>query len=212
MTNARYIVTGTDTDVGKTVVAAGLAGVLRATYWKPVQAGLEGETDSVAVSRLSGGRAMVLPEAYRLTTPCSPHEAARIDGVAIDPDRLALPPDDSRFGGPLVVEGAGGVLVPYADDLLAADLFARWGLPVILVARTSLGTISHTLLSLEALRARGIDVAGVLFSGDAVAHSEAAIVHFGQCRHLGRVPRLDPLDADTLAEAFARHVRMDLLA
>jgi len=206
--NARYIVTGTDTDVGKTVVAAGLAGVLQAKYWKPVQAGLESETDSTAVARLSGGRATVLPEAYRLATPSSPHEAARIDGVAIEEDRLALP----ATSGPLVIEGAGGVLVPFSDTLLAADLFARWDLPVILVARTSLGTISHSLLSLEALRARGIEVAGVIFSGDEVASSEGAIVSFGLCRHLGRVPWLDPLNAESLTEAFTRHVRLDLLA
>ena len=145
-----YVVTGTDTDAGKTVFAAALAGHLGAAYWKPVQAGTDGGTDSQRVAALSGGRARILPEAHVLATPCSPHEAARIDGVAIAADQLALPLVD----GPLVVEGAGGVLVPFADDLLAADLFARWGLPVILVARTALGTINHSLLSLEALRAR----------------------------------------------------------
>jgi dethiobiotin synthetase len=199
---SRYIITGTDTDAGKTVIAAGLAGHLGARYWKPVQAGLEGETDSEAVARLSGGRAVVLPEAYRLVTPCSPHEAARIDGVTIDPARLALPEGE----GPLVVEGAGGALVPVRDDLLYADLFATWGLPVVVVARTLLGTINHSLLTLEALRARGIAVHGVVFSGDANAHSEEAIVRFGAVRHLGRLPRLDPLDAGTLAAAFAANI------
>lgn len=198
----RYIVTGTDTDVGKTVFAAALAAHLGARYWKPVQAGLAGDTDSAEVARLSGGRAQVLPEAYRLTTPCSPHEAARIDGVSIDPARLALPTGD----GPLVVEGAGGVLVPHAEGLLAADLFARWGLPVVLVARTALGTINHTLLSLEALRARGIAVLGVAFCGDAEPVAEEAIPRVGAVRHLGRLPRLDPLTAETLSAAFARHI------
>ena len=202
---SRYAVTGTDTDVGKTVFSAVLAGHLAARYWKPVQAGLEGETDSAAVARLSGGRAMVLPEVYRLTTPCSPHEAARIDGVSIDPARLALP----EGGGPLVAEGAGGVLVPFADDLLAADLFALWGLPVILVARTLLGTISHSLMSLEALRTRGLAVHGVAFIGDSNPASEDAIVRIGQTRHLGRLPRLDPLDAATLAAAFAAHFHVE---
>ena len=144
----------------------------------------------------------VLPEAYRLTTPCSPHEAARIDGVTIDPARLALPPGE----GPLVVEGAGGVLVPHGVDLLAADLFTLWGLPVVLVARTALGTINHSLLSLEALRARNLSVHGIVFSGEANPASEAAIVRFGQVRHLGRLPRLDPLNAETLAAAFAGHI------
>ena len=198
----RFIITGTDTDAGKTVFAAGLAGHLGARYWKPVQAGLDGETDSEKVARLSGGRATVLPEAYRLVTPCSPHEAARIDGVTIDPARLALPVGD----GPLVIEGAGGALVPVRDDLLYAELFARWGLPVIVVARTTLGTINHSLLTLEALRARAIPVLGIAFSGDENAHSEAAIVSIGKVRHLGRLPRLDPLDAGSLAAAFAAHI------
>lgn len=205
---SRYVVTGTDTGIGKTVVAAGLAGNLRARYWKPVQAGLDEETDSDAVRRLTEGRAEVLPEHYRLVTPCSPHEAARIDGVRIDPAALALPAGN----GPLIVEGAGGVLVPVNDETLYADLFALWRLPVILVARTALGTINHSLLSLEALRARGIAVAGVIFSGEENAASEAAIVGFGQCRHLGRLPRLDPLTPAALAEAVAQNIRMDLLA
>jgi dethiobiotin synthetase len=204
----QLIVTGTDTDVGKTVFAAGLAGHLAARYWKPVQAGLEGETDSQAVTRLSGGRAIVLTEAYRLTTPCSPHEAARIDRVTIDPARLTLPPGE----GPLLVEGAGGVLVPHGQNLLAIDLFAHWALPVVLVARTSLGTINHSLLSLEALRARKIAVHGVVFTGDANAASEAAITGYGAVRHLGRLPRLDPLSAEALAAAFAANIDLEAFA
>lgn len=203
----RYIVTGTDTDVGKTVFAAGLAGYLGARYWKPVQAGTEGGTDSERVRLLSDRKADVLPEAYILQTPCSPHEAARLDGVAIDLERLKLPLGD----GPLVVEGAGGVLVPYADDLLAADLFAAWGLPVILISRTSLGTINHSLLSIEALRARSIDLHGIVFVGEENHASETAIIRLGATRHLGRLPQLDPLNATTLAHAFATHIRTDLL-
>ncbi|MEP6868979.1 MAG: dethiobiotin synthase [Novosphingobium sp.] len=203
-----YIVTGTDTGVGKTIFAAGLAGFLRARYWKPVQAGLEEETDSEIVQRLAGGRVRaVLPEVWRLTTPCSPHEAARIDGVTIDPASLAAPTGE----GPLVIEGAGGALVPFSPDHLAADLFTAWALPVIVVARTSLGTINHSLLSLEALRARGLEVAGVAFVGPENAASEAAIVRFGHCPHLGRLPWLDPLDANTLAAAFAANIRTDRL-
>ena len=208
-----YTVTGTDTDVGKTIFAAGLAAAIGARYWKPVQAGLEGGGDSETVRRLAPG-VDVRPEAYRLTTPCSPHEAARIDGIVIDPARLALPGGDRSVGDcpagdrPLVIEGAGGVLVPHGDGLLAADLFALWKLPVILVARTSLGTISHSLLSLEALRSRGLEVAGVAFIGDENAASEAAIIRFGNCRHLGRLPWLDPLNADNLAEAFAQAITL----
>lgn len=203
-----YVITGTDTGVGKTVFAAGLAGHLGARYWKPVQAGLADETDGDTVRRLTAGRVEVLPEAYRLATPCSPHEAARLDGLRIEPSELALPPGD----GPLVVEGAGGVLVPINDALLTADLFAVWNLPVILVARTALGTINHSLLSLEALRARGVEVAGIAFSGEEEAASEAAIMRLGQCRHVGRLPWLDRLDPAALSDAFARHIRVDLLA
>lgn len=190
-----FVVTGTDTGVGKTIFAAGLAGHLGVPYWKPVQAGLDEGTDRETVAALSGQA--VLPEAYRLATPCSPHQAAALDGVAIDPARLVPP------AGPLVIEGAGGVLVPLAEDLLYADLFARWGLPVVLVARTSLGTINHSLLSLEALRARKVPIAGIAFVGDANAESERVICAIGQVRRLGRLPWLDPLTPQTLQTAFA---------
>ncbi len=204
-----FIITGTDTGVGKTVFAAGIAAHLGARYWKPVQAGLDEETDSEAVARLAADRVShIHPEAYRLHTPCSPHEAARIDGLTIDPARLTLPDGE----GPLIVEGAGGVLVPLADGLLSADMFARWALPVILVARTQLGTINHSLLSLEALRSRGVTVAGVAFCGEAKPASEAAITGMGKVAHLGRLPTLDPLTPDSLAIAFARHIRVERLA
>ncbi|MDB5708374.1 MAG: ATP-dependent dethiobiotin synthetase BioD [Sphingomonas bacterium] len=197
------VVTGTDTDVGKTVFAAALAGALGASYWKPVQAGLDPRADVDSVAILSGAR--ILPEAYRLTTPCSPHRAAAIDGVTIDPARLALPGVD----GPLVVEGAGGVLVPITPDLLFVDLFARWARPVVLVARTGLGTINHSLLSIEALRRRGVPILGIAFIGDEQPDSEATIARLGGVKRLGRLPRLDPLDADTLAAAFAAHFDLD---
>lgn len=194
------VVTGTDTDVGKTVFAAALAGALCAYYWKPVQAGLDPAADSATVAALSGLPAdHILPEAYRLATPCSPDRAAEIDGVAIDPACLAPPAVD----GTLIVEGAGGALVPVTAELLFADLFARWGHPVVIVARTALGTISHSLLTIEALRARDVPILGVAFTGDPVEHSEDAVARFGKVRRLGRLPRLDPLDAASLRAAFA---------
>ncbi|MFT4055427.1 MAG: dethiobiotin synthase [Novosphingobium sp.] len=201
------IITGTDTGIGKTVFAAALAGALHAHYWKPVQAGIEEEgPDAQRVGFLGGlPEGNVLPEAYNLTTPCSPHLAAEIDGVTIDTARLALPEVDA----PLVVEGAGGALVPISRTETYADQFARWGAPVVLVARTMLGTINHSLLSIEALRARGVEVLGVAFVGDAVEDSEATICAMGEVKRLGRLPRLDPLTPETLAAAFAANFRLE---
>jgi dethiobiotin synthetase len=202
--NRALIVTGTDTGVGKTVFAAALAGALDGAYWKPVQAGLDEGGDSASVAALSGlARERILAEAYRLRTPCSPHRAAELDGLAIDPVRLAPP----ACGRPLVIEGAGGVLVPLTRELLYADLFARWGLPVVLVARTALGTINHSLLSIEALRARGIPILGLAFVGEANEDSEATIAAIGGVRRLGRLPIVDPLERARLARAFAANFR-----
>jgi dethiobiotin synthetase len=160
------------------------------------------------VARLSGlGADAVLPEAYRLVTPCSPHEAARIDGVTIERSALALPAID----GPLVAEGAGGALVPLARRLLYADVFAVWGLPVIVAARTELGTINHSLMTIEALRRRGVIVHGIVFIGAGNPASEAAITDIGGVAHLGRIDRLPALTPATLAAAFAAGIRTELL-
>ena len=201
----RFAVTGTDTGVGKTVFCAALAGALGANYWKPVQSGLEGETDSETVRRLSGlSQDRILPEAYRLKLPASPHISAAREGVRIEASRLAIP----RRPGPLVIEGAGGLMVPLAPDLLQIDVFASWGLPVILCAPTSLGTINHTLLSLEAMARRAIAVHGVVFTGEPGEEVESTIIALGKTRRLGRLPPLDPLNAGTLADAFRAHFRL----
>jgi dethiobiotin synthetase len=194
----RLVVTGTDTGIGKTVFAAALTRALGAAYWKPIQSGLLDGADGETVAALGVER--VLPEAYRLTEPLSPHRAAELDDVTIDPAKLAPP-----AGDPLVIEGAGGVLVPVTRDLLYADVFARWGLPVVLVARTGLGTINHSLLSVEALRARGVAIHGIAFVGDANEDNEATICAMAKVKRLGRLPRLDPLNGESLAEAFAGH-------
>ncbi|MGV3731004.1 MAG: dethiobiotin synthase [Sphingopyxis sp.] len=191
----RFVVTGTDTGIGKTIFSAALASATRTPYWKPIQSGLEEETDSEAVARLAGVPA--LPEAHRLVTPASPHRAAEIDGVNIDVGALTPPP------GALIIEGAGGALVPVTRSVLYADLFARWQIPVIICARTSLGTINHSLLTIEALRSRGVPIHGVAFLGDAVEDSETIIAEIGGIRRLGRLPIIDPLTPDDLAAAFA---------
>ncbi len=194
------VVTGTDTDIGKTVFAAGLTQALGAQYWKPVQSGLGAETDSQVVARLSGQR--VLPEGYLLNLPASPHLSAEAEGVSIDPAQLVLPQVD----GPLVVEGAGGLMVPLNRDTLYLDLFAQWGAPVVLCARTQLGTINHTLLSVRALRGAGCTVVGVAFIGAAEPEVEETICQFGKIRHLGRLPQITPLTSDTLRAAFEAQI------
>ena len=190
----RFVVTGTDTGIGKTVFSAALAGATGVPYWKPVQAGLDEETDSEVVARLAG--APVFPETYRLVTPASPHRAAAIDGVTIDPDELPPPEGD------LIIEGAGGALVPLTRTLLYADMFARWQIPVIICARTALGTINHSLLTIEALRARNVPIHGLAFLGDAVEDSEAIIAEISGVKRLGRLPIIDPLTPENLAVAF----------
>lgn len=202
----RIIVAGTDTDVGKTVFATGLTRLLDGLYWKPVQAGLDGETDSAVVRRLSGLSAdRILPELWRLKTPASPHLAAERDGVTIDIESLSLP----LTSRPLIVEGAGGLLVPLTRRALFIDVFARWKAPVVLCARTSLGTLNHTLLSLEALQRREIPVLGVALCGEAHPDNERTLRELGGVPILGRLTRLDPLTPRSLEAAFTAAFRRE---
>lgn len=200
-----FVVTGTDTGIGKTVFAAALAARLQASYWKPVQSGLEGETDSETVARLSGRP--VLPEAWRLALPASPHLAAAAEGVAIDAAALTPPPVR-----PLVVEGAGGLMVPLNDRASFLDVFARWQLPVILCARTALGTINHSLLSIAALRAAGVPLHGLAFIGPAAPEMETTICRMGEARRLGRLPLLQDLTPGSLRATFDASFPADCFA
>jgi dethiobiotin synthetase len=196
----RIIVAGTDTGIGKTVFAAGLTRFLDGFYFKPIQAGLEGETDTAVVQRLSGLPATrMLPEVWRLKTEASPHLAAERDGVMINPQGLTLPILDR----PLIVEGAGGLMVPLTRDLLYIDVFAAWRSQLVLCARTSLGTLNHTLLSLEALQRRGIPVLGIALIGDAHQDNERILKEMGRVPILGRVPLLNPLTPESLSKAFS---------
>jgi dethiobiotin synthetase len=198
----RLVICGTDTDVGKTVVSALVVQGLGAHYWKPVQSGLDGGGDSGRVRALLDlPPERLLPEAYRLEAPVSPHWAAERMGLTIDPDRLALP-DPSRCPGPLVVETAGGLLVPLRRDWLQIEQLARWGLPVLLVARSGLGTLNHTLLSLEALRQRRIAVLGLVLNGPLHPDNPRTLEQFGRVPVLAQIPPLDPLNAAALQKRW----------
>jgi len=191
----RLIVGGTDTDVGKTVVSALLVQGLGAHYWKPVQSGLAEGSDSQWVqAMLSLPNELLLKESYRLQAPVSPHWAAEQDQVVIDPHRLALPSGD----GPLVVETAGGVMTPLGRDWLQIDQIRRWGLPLVLVARSGLGTLNHTLLSLEALRHRSIPVLGLVLNGPLHPDNPRTLEQLGGVPVLAQLPRLEPLNATAL--------------
>lgn len=192
-----FVVTGTDTGIGKSVFSAALTLALAARYWKPIQSGLEDETDTAFVERMVPGS--TLPEAWRLVTPASPHLAAEIDGATIDPDALEPPQVD----GPLVIEGAGGALVPVTRQTLYADVFARWQIPLIVCARTALGTINHSLMTIEALKARGVPIHGIAFIGEAMADSEATIPALAGVRRLGRLDWLPELSPDALVTGFS---------
>jgi dethiobiotin synthase len=192
-----FFVTGTDTDVGKTVVAAWLLIHLDGCYWKPVQAGTEPATDAETVRRIAEVEAeCILPEAYVLPEAMAPHEAARRAGITIDVAKL-VPPE---VGRPLVVEGAGGLLVPLDDKSYVIDLATELHLPVILVARSTLGTINHTLLSLEALRRRGLPIAGVVINGPETPHNRAAIERYGKVDVLAEIPWLETVTRKALKQ------------
>ncbi|MEB3242056.1 MAG: dethiobiotin synthase [Cyanobacteriota bacterium] len=199
----RLVIAGTDTDVGKTVVSAMVTQGLGARYWKPVQSGVEGGGDSERLRQLLAlPPERVLPEAYRFQAPVSPHWAAELEGRRIDPDALALPSGE----GPLVVECAGGLLVPLRRDQggawLQIDQISRWGLPVLLVARSGLGTLNHTLLSLEVLRQRALPVLGLVLNGPLHPDNPRTLAELGGVPVLAQLPPLEPLTASGLRERW----------
>jgi len=197
----RFFVTGTDTGVGKTVVSALLCAALDAYYWKPIQTGTREGTDRRRVARIAQiARAKLLPETYRFAPPVSPHLAARKAGVRIEFEEIRVPEIGVREN--LVVEGAGGALVPINETQLMTDLMKHLGLPVLLVTRTALGTINHTMLSLAALRAARLKVRGVIMVGKPNADNRNAIEHYGQIGVVGAVPPLKELNRASLLNAF----------
>lgn len=190
------VVAGIGTEVGKTVVSAVIVQRLEADYWKPVQAGNLDRSDTMTVRRLAPGGTVFHPEAYRLQDAMSPHAAAAREGVLIDRLNLALPPTTNA----LVVELAGGLIVPLSSGLTNIDLLPDWNLPVVLVSNYYLGSINHTLLSAEALARRNIPLLGLVFNGDAVATTRSAILENTGLRALLDIEHTDRLDPAWIAK------------
>jgi dethiobiotin synthetase len=199
-----FFVTGTDTGVGKTVLSALLFAALDGMYWKPVQTGaIEGtDRDSVRLwAECAEDR--LLPERYCFDSPVSPHLASREAGVRIALDAFELPA--SLGNRPCIVEGAGGAMVPLNEHDLMIDLMRRFGLPVVVAARTSVGTINHTLLTLAALRAADLSVRGVVLIGAENMENRRAIEHYGNIRVVGYIPVLERIHRAALLEVFEKH-------
>ena len=198
----RFVISGIHTGSGKTLVSAMLVAALEAYYWKPVQSGTEPETDTEYVQRVAQPpKHHLLPEAYRLAWPASPHASAAKEGIKIHLEDL-IPPNPA---GPLIIEGAGGLMVPLSNELLFVDVFQAWNVPVVLVVDTYLGSINHSLLSVEALKARNIPIKGIVFNDGGRPESEDAIALFSQLPVLGRLPRLSEVSRNSLRDAFHAH-------
>jgi dethiobiotin synthetase len=200
----RFFVTGTDTGVGKTVACALLCAALDAMYWKPIQTGSREGTDRATVMHLARlARARTIPETYCFGPPVSPHLAAQLAGARIDLREIRLPKLADHEN--LIVEGAGGVLVPINETQLMTALMQRLSLPVLLVARSSLGTINHTLLSVAALRVASLDVRGVIMVGKRNVENRKAIERYGKVRVVGSIAPLQKLERPALLKMFRRH-------
>lgn len=181
---SQFIVAGIGTEIGKTVASAVLVEALQADYWKPIQSGALDDSDTETVRRLiSNPTTRFHPEAYRLTEPLSPHAAAELDGVRIELANIQLPATQNH----LVVELAGGLMVPLNDRDLNIDWIVESGLPVVLISRNYLGSINHTLLSIEACRSRNIPLMGIIFNGPTVPATERVILNYSGVPCLGRI-------------------------
>lgn len=195
-----FFMTGIGTDVGKTVASAIVTEALKADYWKPVQAGDLDNTDTMKVQKYIANKASHFhPEKFRLNTPASPHISAEIDGVTIDVKELLLPETQNT----LIVEGAGGLMVPVNDTELIIDMIDHFQLPVILVSRHYLGSINHTLLSIEALQQRHIRIAGIIYSGNENKSTESIIAKRTGIEVIGRIDDEEQINKEVVAKYAA---------
>lgn len=194
-------ITGIGTDIGKTITSAVLVEKMRADYWKPVQAGDLHNSDTIKVRQLVANPVSVFhPEAYGLSQPFSPHKAAALDGIEIDMDKIILP----KTANQLIIEGAGGLMVPLNDRYLIIDLIKKLDAEVILVSKNYLGSINHTLLSAEALKQRNIPVKGIIFNGEPNENTEQIILSYTKLKLLGHIPLLSSVNKDAVAEIAGR--------
>ena len=197
--NQTYFITGISTEVGKTVVSAIVTEALQADYWKPIQAGELENSDTVKVQRLVSNKKSVFHKpAFELHTPMSPHAAAEIDGVSVSGKKIKRPETNNS----LVMEGAGGLLVPLNNKETITDLIHPEA-QVIVVSRHYLGSINHTLLTIEALQTRNLNVFGIIFSGAAHASTEQIIAKMSGVRILGRIDEEPYFDSNVVKEYAA---------
>ena len=193
--NLKLIICGTDTDVGKTLISSFFVRGLKSFYWKPIQSGIETETDSQSILRLSGiKKEKILKEAYIFEKPVSPHWAAEIDGKKIDINLLDLPKIDDS----IVIETAGGLMVPITRNFLQIDQIRKWNLPVMIVCRSSLGTLNHTLLTIEALKKRNIKILGLIINGEKHLDNPKTLREFSKLPIIAEFPRLSNIDKNNL--------------
>ncbi len=191
-------VTGIGTGIGKTIVSAVLTEKLKADYWKPVQSGDLDNSDTLKVKSLvSNDRSIFHPETYRLTQPYSPHKSAAIDGIDIKKENFIAP----KTNNSLIIEGAGGLMVPLNDNFLIIDLIKQLNVDVILVSQNYLGSINHTLLSAAILKQYGIHIAGIIFNGKTDADSESYILQYTGIKLIGRLPEFEEVDKAAIIEA-----------
>lgn len=204
MNTDSVFITGIGTGVGKTFVSAILCAGLKAFYWKPIQAGLDPKTDTETVQELSGLDSSFFLKEYKvLQTPISPHAAAEIEGIQIQLADLKLPSSASK---PIVIEGAGGILVPINYEAVYADLLKIWNIPVVVVVQHYLGSINHTLLTLESLTNRGIPVKGIILNGRENIPSEKVIASYSGIKIIGKVPLNETPNPQWIQDAFQKYI------
>ncbi len=208
MKSKNFIIAGIHTGIGKTICSAILTETLCYDYWKPVQAGDLDSSDSIFIkNHISNPLSKIHPEAYRLSQPMSPHAAAKIDNTEIKLENLALPKTENG----LIVETAGGIMSPLSDSLVNLDLIRHLGLPVVLVTNDYLGSINHTLLSIEILRGVNIPILGLVFSGEKVAATRDFIQQYSGLKTLLEIPFFERLDRESLVN-FASNVKRNAVA